>query len=296
MATIPSRKSFSDVARLSSYTPALPGIAELLNKMVTKGDTRGRSEDRTAFDGSKPAPVSIQDYIIRMCKYGYCSHEVFVCMIIYLGRIRARVGTTFTSHNIHRLLLTSFVVAAKLRDDTYYSNKYYASIGGVSLPDMNKMESAFLRSTAWELHISKKEYDQYYAAMTAPAATTTEEETNMSSFPPIAMSPSHASAAAQNDKPRRESCNLSTRGALRVALQRGNGSAAADSIPATHKLPKSVVSAPRGSISSLRDLKGLHSATLGRKSKTVNEVHPDTQDLSHHIHEPQNHPSAFVSC
>eukprot|EP01061_Rhynchopus_euleeides_P032690 TRINITY_DN5438_c0_g1_i1.p1 TRINITY_DN5438_c0_g1~~TRINITY_DN5438_c0_g1_i1.p1 ORF type:complete len:279 (+),score=103.66 TRINITY_DN5438_c0_g1_i1:176-1012(+) len=165
MASIPSRKSFSDVARLSSYTSALPGIAELLNKMVAKGDSRGRGEGRTAFDGSKPAPVSIQDYLIRMCKYGYCSNEVFVCMVIYLGRIRARVGTTFTSHNIHRLLLTSFVVAAKLRDDTYYSNKYYASIGGVSLPDMNKMEQCFLRCTGWELHISKKEYDQYYAAM-----------------------------------------------------------------------------------------------------------------------------------
>ena len=192
MATIPSRKSFSDVARLSSYTPALPGIAELLNKMVTKGDTRGRSEDRTAFDGSKPAPVSIQDYIIRMCKYGYCSHEVFVCMIIYLGRIRARVGTTFTSHNIHRLLLTSFVVAAKLRDDTYYSNKYYASIGGVSLPDMNKMESCFLRCTAWELHISKKEYDQYYAAMANTSTKRQPSGSRIRTGPQAAGEPSQA--------------------------------------------------------------------------------------------------------
>eukprot|EP00754_Rhynchopus_humris_P014902 Rhum_TRINITY_DN14420_c12_g1::Rhum_TRINITY_DN14420_c12_g1_i2::g.89520::m.89520 len=172
MASIPNRKSFSDVGKLPSFTTALPGIAELLNKMVAKGDAKGPNNERTAFDGSKPAPVSIQDYLIRMCKYGYCSHEVFICMVIYLGRIRAKVGTTFTSCNIHRLLLTSFVVAAKLRDDTYYSNKYYASIGGVSLQDMNKMEQQFLTCTGWELHISKKEYDQYFAAMHASTSST----------------------------------------------------------------------------------------------------------------------------
>eukprot|EP01064_Diplonema_japonicum_P024187 TRINITY_DN34696_c0_g1_i1.p1 TRINITY_DN34696_c0_g1~~TRINITY_DN34696_c0_g1_i1.p1 ORF type:complete len:226 (+),score=24.77 TRINITY_DN34696_c0_g1_i1:29-679(+) len=165
MAGVPSRKSYNDVGKLPSYTTALPGISELLNKMVTKGDGKSRGGERTAFDGSKPAPVSIQDYLIRMCKYGYCSPEVFICLVIYLGRIRAKMGTNFTSYNIHRLLLTAFVVAAKLRDDTYYSNKYYASIGGVTLQDMNKMEQSFLRYTSWELHIRKSEYDQYFAAM-----------------------------------------------------------------------------------------------------------------------------------
>ena len=197
MASIPNRKSFSDVGKLPSFTTALPGIAELLNKMVAKGDAKGPNNERTAFDGSKPAPVSIQDYLIRMCKYGYCSHEVFICMVIYLGRIRAKVGTTFTSCNIHRLLLTSFVVAAKLRDDTYYSNKYYASIGGVSLQDMNKMEQQFLKCTAWELHISKKEYDQYFAAMQVTSRKTSQ--------PALREQPAATSAASSSTSEKRRS-------------------------------------------------------------------------------------------
>ncbi|KAJ9454633.1 Cyclin-U4-1 [Diplonema papillatum] len=165
MAGIPSRKTLAEVQSLPSYSSALPGISELLNKMVAKGDAKGRTSERTAFDGSKPAPVSIQDYLIRLCKYGYCSNEVFIFLLIYLGRLRAKTSTVFTSYNIHRLLLTSFVVAAKLRDDTYYSNKYYASIGGVTLHDMNRMEQAFLRYTQWELHVIPGEFDQYNTAM-----------------------------------------------------------------------------------------------------------------------------------
>eukprot|EP01059_Diplonema_ambulator_P007870 TRINITY_DN17393_c0_g1_i1.p1 TRINITY_DN17393_c0_g1~~TRINITY_DN17393_c0_g1_i1.p1 ORF type:complete len:211 (+),score=4.21 TRINITY_DN17393_c0_g1_i1:326-958(+) len=209
MAGVPSRKSYGDVSKLASYSTALPGISELLNKMVVKGDSKVRGGERTAFDGSKPAPVSIQDYLIRMCKYGYCSPEVFVCLVIYLGRIRARMGTTFTSYNIHRLLLTSFVVAAKLRDDTYYSNKYYASIGGVTLQDMNKMEQAFLRYTNWELHIRKSEYDQYFTAMhqsrarenPAPSPTVTSpSHAQITTSPPSTVS--NKSGVQQHEKPR----------------------------------------------------------------------------------------------
>ena len=196
MAGVPNKKSYSDVSQSSSYNLALPGIADLLLKMVGKGDGKVRGVERTVFDGSKPAQVSVQDYLIRMCKYGYCSPEVFICLLIYLGRIRERQGTVFTSYNIHRLLLTSFVVAAKLRDDTYYSNKYYASIGGVTLSDMNKMEQSFLRSTGWNLYISKAEYDKFYAAMYKARSSSTSQS-SIKAIP----TPPHYKQPLSNSRP-----------------------------------------------------------------------------------------------
>lgn len=38
----------------------------------------------------------------------------------------------------------SVLLAAKARDDTYYSNAYYAAIGGISNAEMNKLEGSFL--------------------------------------------------------------------------------------------------------------------------------------------------------
>ncbi|KAJ9467230.1 Cyclin-U4-1 [Diplonema papillatum] len=199
VTTVPNRKSFNDIHKLPSYTTALPGISDLLTKMVAKADAKQRSSDRTPFDGSKPAPVSIQDYLIRLCKYGYCSNEVFILLLIYLGRLRAKTHTVFTSFNIHRLLLTSFVVAAKLRDDTYYSNKYYASIGGVSLSDMNRMEQAFLRLTKWELHVVKEEFDNYHVAMHPPATPRSPANKGSSN---VIRSSGHTSGSPYASKPK----------------------------------------------------------------------------------------------
>ena len=38
-----------------------------------------------------------------------------------------------TSLTVHRLLITAVMLAAKLMDDKYYNNAYYAKIGGVAI-------------------------------------------------------------------------------------------------------------------------------------------------------------------
>eukprot|EP01063_Lacrimia_lanifica_P031408 TRINITY_DN5168_c0_g1_i4.p2 TRINITY_DN5168_c0_g1~~TRINITY_DN5168_c0_g1_i4.p2 ORF type:complete len:226 (+),score=68.22 TRINITY_DN5168_c0_g1_i4:65-742(+) len=182
VATVPSKKSFDEIAGLEGYSPCLQGAARLLMSLVAKGDhklkgARPTDDDSLMYNGVEPAPVSVQDYLIRLFKYGLATPEVYVHMVVYMGRFRSRTSIEFHSYNIHRLMLTAFTIAAKLRDDVYYSNKYYAKIGGIAVDDLNRMEHAFLTHCNWELFVSEEEHamftDALMDAQRAPSHTPT---------------------------------------------------------------------------------------------------------------------------
>ena len=46
--------------------------------------------------------------------------------------------------NLFRLILTSVLIVSKMFNDTYYTNKYIAQVGGVSLENMNELEAFFM--------------------------------------------------------------------------------------------------------------------------------------------------------
>jgi len=46
-------------------------------------------------------------------------------------------------------------------NDTYYTNKYIAQIGGVTLPNINELERYFMAMIGWNLYISEEEFDFY---------------------------------------------------------------------------------------------------------------------------------------
>ncbi|KAJ9464753.1 Cyclin-U3-1 [Diplonema papillatum] len=183
-----SQKEFASVESSASYNELLPVVSSLLMDMVVEpsavpnsasaaesssgassighsSSSSGSVSSVSVFDGTKDGPMSIQDYLIRMVKYGYCSKETFIIVVIYLDRFYSATSRELTTRNIHRLLLSSFVVAVKLRDDMYYSNSYYATIGGVSLSDMNRMERLFLAALNWDTYVDRGEYEKYVASL-----------------------------------------------------------------------------------------------------------------------------------
>ncbi|RDY13265.1 Cyclin-P3-1, partial [Mucuna pruriens] len=99
-----------------------------------------KSDPITMFHGSKAPNMSVTQYVERIFKYSHCSPSCFVIAQIYMDTFLHKTGGFLTSFNAHRLLITSVMVAAKFLDDKYYSNAYYAKVGGVSTEEMNKME------------------------------------------------------------------------------------------------------------------------------------------------------------
>ncbi|KAF0688262.1 Aste57867_20132 [Aphanomyces stellatus] len=117
---------------------------------------------RTKFEAFRAPQISILDYLVRINTYASCSPECFVLALVYIDRLHQMQGFVMTDLNVHRVIITSIVLAAKFFDDHYFNNAYYAKVGGVPCTEMNELEVEFLLLTNFSLHVSTETYTRYY--------------------------------------------------------------------------------------------------------------------------------------
>ena len=141
-------------------------VSELLEETVARNDSLGRSTTLAAFEGEK-APVTAASYVRRIAKYGGCSACCFAVGLIYLKRLKRREASVcLTSCNFQRLFLVAVMLGAKFLDDSYYSNKHWAEVGGMSTAELNCLELEFLFRLGFSLSLTREEYDMYVALLT----------------------------------------------------------------------------------------------------------------------------------
>lgn len=115
----------------------------------------------SVFHGSRAPPVSIQQYIDRIFKYAGCSPSCFIVAYFYVDRYLQQTDSYLTSLNVHRLLVTSVMVATKFFDDAFFNNAYYARVAGVSTSEMNRLEMALLFSLDFRLQVNVETFRRY---------------------------------------------------------------------------------------------------------------------------------------
>ena len=59
---------------------------------------------------------------------------------------------------LSRLILTTVLIASKMFNDTYYTNKYIAQVGGVTLQNINELEKFFIEMVDWNLNITEEQF------------------------------------------------------------------------------------------------------------------------------------------
>eukprot|EP00252_Welwitschia_mirabilis_P020592 TRINITY_DN5079_c0_g1_i3.p1 TRINITY_DN5079_c0_g1~~TRINITY_DN5079_c0_g1_i3.p1 ORF type:complete len:171 (+),score=21.67 TRINITY_DN5079_c0_g1_i3:416-928(+) len=114
------------------------------------------------FHGLRTPTVTIQSYIERIFKYSNCSPSCFILAYAYIDRfMQQQSEVLITSLNVHRLLITSVMVAAKFVDDAFLNNTYYAKIGGISVSEMNRLEIEFLFNLDFKLQVTLDTFESY---------------------------------------------------------------------------------------------------------------------------------------
>eukprot|EP01062_Namystynia_karyoxenos_P013767 TRINITY_DN14949_c0_g1_i1.p1 TRINITY_DN14949_c0_g1~~TRINITY_DN14949_c0_g1_i1.p1 ORF type:complete len:231 (+),score=62.06 TRINITY_DN14949_c0_g1_i1:80-772(+) len=113
---------------------------------------------RTVFDapwGVEPT-ISIQMYLRRWTLHVIAGPEVIVIALVYMFRSGIRICPA----SAHRLLLAALVLAVKWRTDRSerQRNSYFASVGGVSLTELNELERELLVALDWRLTVTEEEY------------------------------------------------------------------------------------------------------------------------------------------
>jgi len=83
------------------------------------------------------------------------------------------------------------MLAVKFHEDFYYSNNFYAKLGGIPVLELNTLEVQFMLIVDFELHVSEKDYQRHlreiletldgHAQEQYLKAMTSEENTSVSS-------------------------------------------------------------------------------------------------------------------
>uniref|UniRef100_A0A2P2L753 Cyclin-P3-1 isoform X1 n=2 Tax=Rhizophora mucronata TaxID=61149 RepID=A0A2P2L753_RHIMU len=139
-------------------------LSSLLERSVQKNEMQSEAnqiKDVTVFQGLRVPSVSIQQYIDRIFRYSGCSPSCFVIAQIYVDRFLHQTNVHLTSLNVHRLLITSVLLAAKFNDDAFFNNAYYAKVGGISTAELNRLEMKFLFSIDFRLHVNAHTFGSY---------------------------------------------------------------------------------------------------------------------------------------
>ncbi|KAF9935409.1 hypothetical protein FBU30_000007 [Linnemannia zychae] len=89
--------------------------------------------------------------------------EELIADEIYTSSSESPVGSKLiiNSYNIHRLLITSILVACKFSSDVFYPNVRYARVGGLPLSELNQLELEFLFLSQFELNTTEPELQTY---------------------------------------------------------------------------------------------------------------------------------------
>lgn len=96
-------------------------LSSLLQKAVEENETwlqtTHTKDIPTIFHGSRPPTLTIQQYVDRIFKYSRCSPSCFVVAHIYIDRLIESDNIVLTSLTVHRLLITSIMLATKFIDE-----------------------------------------------------------------------------------------------------------------------------------------------------------------------------------
>ncbi|KAG7349452.1 cyclin [Nitzschia inconspicua] len=144
-------------------------LAAVLERLVVTNASLALSDPGqiTKFHALKPPGIGIEAYLERIHKYACCSNECFILALIYIDRLIQRNNFLLTELNVHRVVITSILLAAKFFDDAYYNNAYYSKVGGVMVSELNGLEVDFLFRINFSLHVQPDVFEKYKAELIA---------------------------------------------------------------------------------------------------------------------------------
>ncbi|KAE8665790.1 Cyclin-U2-2 [Hibiscus syriacus] len=141
-------------------------LASLIERTVARNERiakncRWASKSRV-FDCHETPDMTIQSYLERIFRYTKAGPSVYVVAYVYIDRFcQANPWFRINARNVHRLLITTIMVASKYFEDVNYRNSYFARVGGLTTDELNHLEVEFLFLMSFKLHVNVCVFESY---------------------------------------------------------------------------------------------------------------------------------------
>ncbi|KAL1987531.1 hypothetical protein VTN96DRAFT_3458 [Rasamsonia emersonii] len=142
-------------------------ISSMLMELIQYNDKIPLNEGRlTRFHSRTPPRISVRDYLQRLTTHATLSPPILLSMVYYIDRLCALYPAfTVSSLTVHRFLIASATVASKGLSDSFWTNKTYARVGGISVAELALLELEFLWRVEWKIVPQPEVLVDYYLSL-----------------------------------------------------------------------------------------------------------------------------------
>ena len=158
----------------------IKSIAQNLRDII-KENTRRNLMKYVKYDlfyiGRNP-PISIEDYINRIYKSTKMNISSLILSIIYIDRFSELNGYILSMKNIHRIILASCLLSIKFNEDVSINAKYYASMAGIPVYDLNNLEFYLIVKLQFGLFVNYDTYQKYFEYFSKPMSNDIKKKEN----------------------------------------------------------------------------------------------------------------------
>lgn len=137
-------------------------ISKVLNELVTINDSSINQDCVTSkFDVKKKLKMSISDYIKRAVSNTQAESSTLIVSMILIDRICDTEKVALTGKSVHKLFITSLVLAIKMNEDLIYDLKYYSQVAGIPSRELETLEEEFLKIMDFKVNVKLDEFLDY---------------------------------------------------------------------------------------------------------------------------------------
>ena len=164
-----------DTKNIKASNHVIDIVADILEEIVKDNEKNNENESNisdsnesaiiSVFTSNKTPQISIKKYLTRIMKYSKPETSTVIICLIYIDKICEISTLQLSIYNIHRIILSCMILALKYNEDDYYSNKYYAKVGGISLKELNELEYNIMVLLQFNFFIDDITYEKYQAQL-----------------------------------------------------------------------------------------------------------------------------------
>lgn len=152
----------SDLKVCPTFTHVIASILEDILSDTESSVSRDSSfQLDCVFNAKKPPSIKLEKYVSRIMSLSKCEENTIIHALVLIDSLCEKNNIFLTKVNIHRILITSVVIAIKYLEDIYFSNNYYSKVGGISLKDLNQYEVEFLKMLDFNVYVKPEVYENY---------------------------------------------------------------------------------------------------------------------------------------